>query len=149
MTARRLASLFCLAAALAIISGCNFLNPASRLYGKWKLDVDATIERAAGGNEFKKATLRAMWGLVGGDVTMEFRADGTGDMTGSGMLGSESKSGTWKLLSAESDKLKVEFTTDQGTHEQTLRMIGADTFEVDQKLPNDEVLTATFRRIIE
>ena len=41
----------------------------------------------------------------GGDVTMEFRPDGTGEMNGAAALGSGKETGTWKLLSAESNTL--------------------------------------------
>ncbi len=123
-------------------SGCELLNPASRLYGQWKLD------RAAGGNELRKGALRAMWSLVGGDVTMEFRPDGTGEMTGNSALGGGNQQGTWKLVSAEGDTLRVELTTEQGTHEQVLRMLDANTFEVEMNA-GGQTNTATFRRVVE
>jgi len=137
---------FC--AILAAFSGCDLLNPASRLYGTWKLDVDTTIDRAAGGNAFKKAALQTMWSFGGGDVTMEFRPDGTGEMRGNSVFGAGNETGTWKLMSAESDTLRVELTTDKGTHEQVLRMLDANTFEVDLNA-GGQVNTATFRRVVQ
>jgi hypothetical protein len=135
-------------ALVAAFSGCDLLNPASRLYGTWKLDVDTTIDRAAGGNAFKKAALQTMWSFAGGDVTMEFRPDGTGEMKGNSALGSGNESGTWKLVSAESSSLRVELTTDKGTHEQVLRMLDPNTFEVDLNA-GGQVNTATFRRVVQ
>ena len=147
MVTRRCSLFACgIFALLAATSGCDLLNPASRLYGTWKLDVDATIDRAAGGNAFKKAALQTMWSLGGGDVTMEFRPDGTGEMNGAAALGSGKETGTWKLVSAESNTLRVELTTDKGTHEQVLRMLDANTFEVDLNA-SGQVYTATFRRV--
>ena len=93
------------------------------------------IDRAAAGNEFKKGALRAMWALVGGDVTMEFRPDGTGEMTGATVLGTNNGVGTWKLVTAERDTLRVAVTTEQGTHEHLLRMLDAgEQFDIDDYL---------------
>lgn len=145
---RRISIAIVFLASLAAFTGCDLLNPASRLYGTWKLDVDATIDRAAGGNAFKKAALQTMWSLGGGDVTMEFRPDGTGEMKGATAIGGGNETGTWKLLSADSSTLRVELTTDKGTHEQTLRMLDPNTFEVDLNA-GGQVNTATFRRVVQ
>ena len=148
MIARRAGMVACMGLFIVVaLSGCDLLNPASRLYGKWKLDVETTIDRAAGGSELKKSALRAMWAIVGGDVTMEFRPDGTGEMKGSTALGAGNETGTWKLVSAESDALRVALTTYKGTHEQVLRMLDANTFEVDLPAAGGQLTTATFRRV--
>jgi hypothetical protein len=147
MNTRRIAPLFCLAVAMATITGCQMFNPASRLYGTWKLDADATIDRAAGGNELAKSLLKATLAL---DVATEFRDDGTGETRGNSiaLFGEGSESFTWKLLSAENDTLRVEIISDLGKREEALRMIDADTFEVDFTLTG-KTFTSIFRRVIE
>jgi hypothetical protein len=148
MGARRLWMLACILSLVCVsLTGCDLLNPASRLYGKWKLDVDATIDRAAGGSELKKSALRAMWALIGGEVTMEFRPDGTGEIQGASALGAGNETGTWKLVSADRDTLRVEITSDRGTYERVLRMLDANTLEVDLPVAGEQTSATTFRRM--
>ena len=131
-----------------ILAGCcGLLDPASRLYGKWKLDVEATIDRAAGGNDFQAGLARAAWGLVGGDIIMEFRSDGTGTFTGRSLAGGSVEEGTWTLKSADQDKLVIDVTPQGGgqTREVEILMTDADTFEVAGPDGN----FAIFRRVKE
>ena len=118
---------------LASLAGCcGLLNPAARLHGKWKLDVDATIDRAAGGNDVQAGLARAAWGMFGGDIVVEFRSDGTGAFTGKTLAGGGTEEGKWTLKSAEGDTLVIEFTPDGSgqPREVEILMTGPDSFEV-------------------
>ena len=148
MTYRRsLAVLFTLFSLAVIVGCCGLLNPASRLYGKWNLDVDATINRIAGGNDIQAGLARAAWGMFGGDVVVEFRSDGTGSFTGKSFAGGETEEGNWNLKSANEDTLVIEFTANSTgqTREIEILMTDANTFEVS----GDDGNAAIFRRVVE
>ena len=154
MPYRSTAYVLCVVLCAAVLVGCcGLLNPASRLYGKWKLNIDATIDRNTGGNEFQAGLARAAWSLVGGDVTVEFRSDGTGAFSGrivnasSGSLsGGGTEEGTWSLTSAEGDSFVVKLESDSGqTGEVTILLTDPDTFEVT----GDDGNVFIFRRMTE
>jgi len=136
-----------LAAALlgCAVAGCEWLNPAARLYGKWKLDVDATIDRNAGGNDVQAGLARAAWGVFGGDLVIEFRSDGTGTFTGESIVGGSTEEGRWSVVRAEPERIEIEFTSDRtgNTRQIELNMPDADTFEVEGAGGN----VAIFRRV--
>lgn len=132
---------------LAVVVSCSGLfNPASRLYGTWVLDVDATVERAAPDNQLRQNLLRTSWALIGGDVAMTFQSDGTASYKGSSLFGSASQSGTWKVNSAEGDVLQVEITPDsaQSPSSVEVRFLTEDTLEIDSTTGQVQVLI--FRR---
>ena len=129
-----------------IVGCCGLLNPASRLYGKWKLDVDATIDRIAGGNDIQAGLARAAWGMIGGEIVVEFRSDGTGTLTSRALAGGVEE-GTWTLKNAENDTLVIEFTANGSGQKRDVEilMTDPDTFEIS----GDNGNVAIFRRVPE
>ena len=133
---------------VAVLAGCcGLLNPASRLYGKWKLDVDATIDRIAGGNDLQAGLARAAWGMFGGDIVVEFRSDGTGTLTGNTLAGGTTEEGTWFVKTVEDDTFVIEFTNENTgqTRDVELNLTDPDTFE----LKGDDGNAVIFRRVVE
>ena len=124
---------------------CGLLNPASRLYGKWKLDVESTIDRNTGGNDVQAGLARAAWGMFGGDIIVEFRSDGTGTFTGNTLAGGTAEEGTWSLVRADSDTIVISFTGNNSgqTREMSLLMTDPDTFE----FTGDNGNVVIFRRV--
>ena len=143
---RRVLTILCAATFLvSAIACCGLLDPASRLYGKWKLDVDATIEKATGGNEVQAGLAKAAWGLFGGDVTVEFRRDGTATFRGNLNFGSGSEDGNWTLTSADGDTLKIQVDGDDSQpRDITIHMVDSDTFEVNNPQAGKPLV---FRRV--
>ena len=127
------------------VACCGMLNPASRLYGQWKLDVDATIDRATGGNDVQAGLARAAWGMFGGDIIVEFRSDGTGTFTGRTLAGAGTEEGTWAVQRADADSIVVNFTSNNTGESRVveLMMKGPDTFEIE----GDDGNVAIFRRV--
>ena len=146
--ARRLLLAACAAGLIGSIVGCcGLLNPASRLYGKWKLDIEATIDRNAGGTDIQAGLARAAWGVLGGDVIVEFRSDGTGTFAGNSIVGGGTEEGSWTVVRAESDLIIVQFTSNNSgeSRQVDLVMKDPDTFEV----AGDNGNVAIFRRVQE
>jgi len=126
---------------------CGMLNPASRLYGKWKLDVAETVRRASENNPLAGAA-GGLINMAGGEMTIEFQSDGTATVEAKSMFGSNSESGTWSLAGADGDTLTIDIVpNDSGQSRQmTLRMVDADTFETEDAGQGE---SAVFRRVKE
>lgn len=146
MLARR-----CLLVALALalttstLACCGMFNPASRLYGKWKLDFEESLKRSVGDNQLQAAAARLAWGFYGGNITIDFRSDGTASFNLDSLVGGGSNDGKWSVTSAEGDTLKVQVTPDDSEKPSTftIHLIDADTFELEDL---GQVNVAVFRR---
>ncbi len=129
------------------IACCGFFNPASRLYGQWKLDVDATIDRAARGNEVQAALARAVWKVFSGDVIIEFRDDGTGAFIGDTVIGGTSQECTWTLVEAKDESLILNIPNEETGEARDVEFMlpDEDTIEIAGADGN----VAIFRRVTE
>ncbi len=139
MLTRRLLLVCCAIFLIASVApGCSMLNPASRLYGKWKLDVDESFAGAAGG----------LINMAGGGMTIDFRSDGTATVAAKSFLGGGKEAGKWTLASADGDVLTVDFTPDNSaqTRQYVLTMQDADTFKMKDTGQGN---AAIFRRVKE
>lgn len=122
----------------SVVACCGLLNPASRLYGKWKWDVDEAFDGAIGN----------LMNLSAVGMTVDFRSDGTATVEAKWALGSGAQVGKWAVTSAEGDVLNVDFTPDNSeqTQQFTLTMIDADTFKMKDTGQGN---SAIFRRVKE
>jgi hypothetical protein len=99
-------------AALALASGgCGSINPASRIYGKWNIDLPATAEIWGNirGNEQTKATAKAAAQSLGADAALDLRKDETGVLSGKAAFGADGGEGTWRVATVEGQQMQVEF----------------------------------------
>lgn len=140
----------------AVCSGCS--SPGDRLIGKWKMDNQqmqqaiGSMGEAAGalggfGGQFLDGLLEKV------EVACEFfpseKFAFKMNVAGVGTT----KSGSWKLVSANGDELVVALDLGEGVRQQTITFVDADTIEmglpsIDEQTQFNLPQTARFKRVV-
>ena len=138
---------------LSAVACCGLLNPASRLYGKWKFDVEGTYaQHPADAAEVDELTiLRAINTIF---LTVEFRSDGTMEFKTNSIadtvpaLTGMSGESTWSLASADGDTLTLDIGRSGASYttQTQINMLISDSFAW---IDSNRSQSLVFRRHVE
>lgn len=145
---------------LLLVSGCGGDNTAAtnKLVGKWEIDKEMfrevmkkEMEKQTGGREIPEAakklaeaTLEQM--LNSTEMNLEFKSGGDFVFTMKAKQKSETKKGTWEVVSSNGDELTLQMQNEgEKKGEGKVIFIDDDTIEVKSKSMEDQKLPEGFK----